>query len=106
MNDQVIALVRTIVPTLVGAFSAFLLTAGIELDEETKTAMVVALTGLFAGGYYALIRYIATKLPLAGWLLGHPAVPVYEMPKELVKKAPVSATKAKTAAKAKSGAKK
>lgn len=101
MNDQVIALIRTIVPTLVGAFATFLLTAGIELDEETKTAVAVALTGLFAGAYYALIRLIASKLPIAGWLLGHPAVPVYEMPKELVKKAPISATKAKTATKKK-----
>lgn len=99
MNDQIIALVRTIVPTLVGAFAAFLLTAGIELDDETKNAMAVALTGLFAGGYYALIRFIASKLPWTGWLLGHPAVPVYEMPKELVKK--TSATKAKTATKKK-----
>jgi hypothetical protein len=93
MNDQIIALVRTIVPTLVGAFATVLLTAGIELDEETKTAVAVALTGLFAGTNYAIIRYIASKVPWTGWLLGHPAVPVYEMPKAL--------TKAKTATKKK-----
>jgi len=103
MNDQIIALVRTVVPTLVGAFAAFLLTAGIELDEETKTSLAVALTGLFAGAYYALVRYVASKLPWTGWLLGHPAVPTYEMPKALqktvAKKAPTTASKAKAKAK-------
>jgi hypothetical protein len=100
MNDQIIALVRTIVPTIVGAIAAFLLTAGIELDEETKTALAVALTGLFAGGYYALVRYIASKLPWTGWLLGHPAVPTYTMPTALVK----SSAKSKTTSKAKAKA--
>ena len=77
MNDQIIAIVRTVVPTLVGAFAAFLLATGVELDDETKSAMIVALTGIFSGAYYAIIRSLASKVPLAGWLLGYPATPTY-----------------------------
>lgn len=99
MNDQIIAIIRTVVPTLVGAFGAFLLAAGVELDNETKSAMVVALTGIFSGAYYAIIRSFASKVPLAGWLLGYPATPAYGTPSN-----PEPVTK--TSPKGKTGAKK
>jgi hypothetical protein len=98
MNDQIIAIVRTVVPTLVGAFAAFLLATGVELDDETKSAMIVALTGIFSGAYYAIIRSLASKVPSAGWLLGYPANPAYgtsNTPEPVAK----TSTKSKTGAK-------
>lgn len=77
MNDNIIAVIRTAVPTLVGALAAWSATIGIELDETTKSALAVFLTGAFGTVYYAGVRWVASKVPWAEWLLGYPAVPVY-----------------------------
>jgi hypothetical protein len=77
MNDALIALIRTVVPTLVGALTAWLASVGLQLDAETSAALIVALTGLFSGLYYTVIRFLAERFPWVNWLLGYNATPSY-----------------------------
>lgn len=77
MNDAIIALIRTVVPTLVGAFTAWLASLGLSLDPETNAALIVALTGIFSGAYYTVVRLLAEKYPWVNWLLGYNATPSY-----------------------------
>ncbi len=74
-----ISLIRTWVPIGVGAVAAWLLAHGLGMDAATQTGLVAGLTGLLAGGYYAIVRALESKFPqLGGILLGHTAKPVYE----------------------------
>lgn len=77
MSEALIAIIRTVVPTLVGAFAAWLASVGLSLDAETQAATVVALTGLFSGLYYTLVRWLGQRFPWAEWLLGYNATPAY-----------------------------
>ena len=78
MTDMVISIIRTVVPTLVGALVALLATWGINLDPETSVALHGALTGVFTAAYYALARFLETKYgEKFGWLLGYAKTPKY-----------------------------
>lgn len=70
------SLVRTIVPMAVGALSAWTVnTLGIELplDPATET-----LTAILSGLYYAAVRWLESRWPGAGVLLGARSKPHYE----------------------------
>lgn len=74
-TTQTPALVRTIVPMIVGAAAAWLLAVlGITLPLEPATEVV---TAILSGAYYALVRWLEQKAPAFGWLLGSPRQPVY-----------------------------
>lgn len=75
MNPE--AIIRTIVPTIVGLILAQLARAGLNIDSE---ALETILNGLFISGYYVLIRLIGERFPAAEWLLGSPSKPVYTEP--------------------------
>jgi hypothetical protein len=77
MNDKIIARIRTFVPVMVGAVTAYLLTLGIALDGDTQAALTVALTGVTGTLYYVAASWLGRKWSWAGWLLGYPAIPVY-----------------------------
>lgn len=77
MNEALIALIRTVVPTLVGAFTAWLASLGLNLDAETSAGLIVALTGIFSGLYYTAVRIAAERYPWLNWLLGYNATPTY-----------------------------
>jgi hypothetical protein len=87
LNDTAISLIRTWVPIAVGAVIAWLATAGLELDIETQTALVIGLTGLIQGAYYALVRIIEKRFPQVGWLLGKAKTPNYTPVDEIVAQA-------------------
>lgn len=77
MSDAIIALIRTIVPIIVGSFITWLSLSGVELDPETGAATATALTGLISSAYYAFVKFLSSNYPAAGWLLGYPAQPTY-----------------------------
>ena len=81
MNDLVIAAIRTIVPAIVGAVIAFLVSVNV-LDPGTSEAASIGLTSfltaVFTGGYYVAVRLLAEKFPGAGILLGVNKAPSYE----------------------------
>lgn len=77
MSQFVIALIRTVVPSLVGAGFAWLASVGFELDGETQSALIVGLVALFTGLYYAGVTAAAKKWPWFQWLLGVGVSPSY-----------------------------
>ncbi len=97
LNDTFTGLIRTWVPIAVGAAISWLATNGLELDEETRTATVVAATGAIQALYYTADRLLENKFPAIGWLLGSAKAPTYNpVAPEIVyvevpaKKAPVA----------------
>ena len=76
MNTLVSSLIRTYVPILVGAFIAWLITLGIELDADVQAALVVALTGVLQAAYYTAARLLERKFPAMSILLGSGSQPV------------------------------
>lgn len=77
MSDIVTSLIRTYVPSAVGALLAWLLTLGVQVDAETQLGLVTALTGLLIALYYTLIRLLEKKYPKIGVLLGSAKKPTY-----------------------------
>lgn len=80
VTDYVISLIRTWVPIIVGSVGAWLVAHGIGLDPSTAVGATAALSGLFSGVYYALVRLVEAKFPALGALLGHTAKPTYVKP--------------------------
>lgn len=81
IRDLLASLVRTIVPTGVGAVLAWLASrAGIVLDESSSTGLVVGVTGLASAIYYAAVRLAESKWRWAGVLLGWKVPPSYDKP--------------------------
>lgn len=74
-DDKTPALVRTIVPMIVGAVAAWLLQVlGWELPLEPATE---AATAILAAAYYAGVRWLEERFPEAGLLLGSRRAPEY-----------------------------
>lgn len=70
-------LVRTVVPTIVGAVLSFLATHDIQVDSTTENALSIALTGVLGGAYWLVADALQSRWPLAGLLLGSTARPTY-----------------------------
>lgn len=75
MSDYVISLIRTVVPMAVGWLATVLIGAGIEFDT---VALEAALVSLISAAWYALTRWLETRYPRFGWLLGYPSSPAYQ----------------------------
>lgn len=79
MRDTITSFIRTYVPIAVGALISLLTSINIDVDAQTQTALIVALTGLIQAAYYALARLIEKKYPFIGRiLLGSSKQPTYE----------------------------
>ena len=78
MSDFVTRQIRTWTPIAVGAVVSWLLTLGVELDTDTQTGLVIALTGLLQALYYTVVTLIAKKFPWAEALLGSTKAPEYK----------------------------
>ena len=70
MTIFVAGLIRTVVPALVGALSAWLVSLGLELPVEAYEGLIAGMGLLFTGVYYAVVRLIEDRVPQFGWLLG------------------------------------
>lgn len=77
MNDFITSLIRTNVPIVVGAFVAWLISLGIEVPEGSEGPLVVGLTALIIALYYTAVRWLETKWPAFGYLLGSKREPAY-----------------------------
>lgn len=65
------SIIRTIVPVIVGTILSWLLTLGIPVDGELRTALAAALTLSLTAIYYVVVRLLETYVtPKLGWLLG------------------------------------
>jgi len=78
MTNFITSLIRTQVPIAVGALLAWLtLKTGIVVDESSQAGLVQAFTAILTGLYYLVIRWLETRFPQIGWLLGVPKAPGY-----------------------------
>lgn len=68
--------VRTITPIIVGYVVALLAKNGVNASDK---ATMLALGPIVSAVYYLGVRYIEHIVPQAGWLLGHPAKPQYDI---------------------------
>jgi hypothetical protein len=78
LAQSFIAIIRTLVPTVVGTCIAWLAAHGLDLganQELFTTALIAACTT----GYYALVTLLERKVhPAFGWLLGAAKAPTYD----------------------------
>lgn len=75
MNDQLVALVRTVVPMVVGLLLAAAAKANIDIDGAALNGVVDALV---IGVYYVVVRQLEQRWPRFGVLLGIPKQPTYQ----------------------------
>ena len=79
------SLVRTVVPSIVGAVLAALAKSGMTIDSDFELALTAALTTLFGFIYYAAARILEVYVtPKFGWLLGLARIPTYEKPEAVI----------------------
>ncbi len=80
LNNQVISIIRTFVPVLVGQIMAWAAAQGIlDATGEISSLLITAFTLLFTTVYYALARYLETFVSAKfGWLLGYAKKPEYK----------------------------
>lgn len=78
MSDFAISQIRTYVPVVVGALVAWLTSMGLQLDAETQTGFIVALTGVTQAVYYFIVRVLEQKWSWVGVLLGSKKTPEYK----------------------------
>lgn len=75
-NPNLLAsLKRTLIPIIVGAVVASFLGGYVD-----PVALERVLSGIISAVYYVVVRFVETKYPSAGVLLGEKAQPVYEKP--------------------------
>lgn len=75
MNDQIVSLIRTVVPAIVGALCVKAsMMLGVDIDGATAGAFAATLC---TSVYYAVVRYVERKVPAAGVLLGVRKTPTY-----------------------------
>jgi uncharacterized membrane protein (DUF441 family) len=77
MSDSITALIRTWVPVGVGAFIAWLVTLGVELDANTEAGLITSLTAVAIALYYTLALLLSKKWPVFGVLLGSTKQPTF-----------------------------
>lgn len=73
-NDQLIALIRTVVPAVVGLLLAAAAKANITIDGAALNGIVDAVV---IGVYYLAVRQLEKRWPKFGVLLGVPKQPTY-----------------------------
>jgi hypothetical protein len=71
------AVVRTIVPSIVGLVLAFLASHNIHVSTEVQGDLTGLLTVVIGGAYYVAASLLQSRWPLAGLLLGSTARPTY-----------------------------
>jgi len=72
LGDALIALVRTVVPLIVGWLLAHL-----ALPAEVAPQIELILTTVFTALYYVAVRFLSARWSWVGWLLGYPTDPTY-----------------------------
>lgn len=77
MTTPVPAVIRTLVPVIVGAIISFSATRGIQFDGTFREALSYVLTAAITGIYYVTLLKLEARWPIAGILLGSTARPIY-----------------------------
>lgn len=84
MSQYIVSLIRTWVPIAIGWLIGQLFVLGVVLDDVSSEKLKSAITALVIALYYAGARWLETRYPNAGALLGYIRQPVYVDPKKTV----------------------
>lgn len=76
-TDTVVSYIRTYVPALAGAIIGWAVAAGLPLNEDTESNLTAVLVVAFIALWYATARFLESRFPAFGWLLGVPKTPLY-----------------------------
>lgn len=77
MNDIVTSAVRTVVPYVIGAVVAWLGNKGLHVNSAQVASATAIVTFGVGSVYYVLVRFLESKVPKLGFLLGVPSKPTY-----------------------------
>lgn len=77
MSQYIISVIRTWVPVFVGSLIGWLVSIGIDVPEDARNSLIIAISGVTIAAYYALVRWLEQKFPQVGLLLGYVKQPVY-----------------------------
>jgi uncharacterized membrane protein len=77
MQDIFTSVVRTFVPSLIGAVVAYLTQKGVHVPPEAVAQATALITLVVGTGYYIVVRALEKRYPQAGLLLGVPKPPTY-----------------------------
>jgi hypothetical protein len=83
LTTYIISLIRTYVPLLVGAVLGWLASITVlhawivSLSTDEKSTVVTGATALLVAAYYGIVRFVETKYPKVGILLGKAATIAY-----------------------------
>lgn len=78
VGEAMIAIVRTVVPLIVGYVLSLAVMAGLHVPEEVVGLVELVLVTVLTAAYYALIRWLSERWAWVGWMLGYPTNPHYE----------------------------
>lgn len=78
MSNFIIAIIRTVVPIIVGWVVAQLARVGLDMPAEVVAETTTNITLLAASLYYIAVAWLERKWAWFGWLLGVARNPVYE----------------------------
>lgn len=77
MSNLVTAIIRTIIPVIVGYLATWLIGLGVNLDQTVWDGFSNQLVLILSGVYYAAVAWAETHWPWVGWLLGLARRPAY-----------------------------
>lgn len=78
MPDFIASVIRTVVPSAVGALLTWLASIGLDLGDDARVGLIAAGTTLLTGLYYTAVRSLEAKWPAAGAFLGVAKQPAYD----------------------------
>jgi nicotinamide riboside transporter PnuC len=77
MSNFIIAIIRTVVPMIVGWAVALLASINIPLPDDVVVGVTLSIATLAGSLYYIAVAWLARKWKWFGWLLGVARNPVY-----------------------------
>jgi len=77
LSDIGPSIVRTLAPIFVGWIISLVALAGVEVDADQRLALLTLATALIQALYYLAVRWLETRWPWFGILLGSRKQPTY-----------------------------
>jgi hypothetical protein len=77
MSNFITAVIRSLVPIVVGWVIGLLAAISIRVDPEIQAGLIMSVSTLAASLYYVAVAWLERKYAWFGWLLGVARKPVY-----------------------------
>lgn len=80
MSNFIIAVIRTVIPIIIGWVVGLLAAINIPVDPEIQAGLILSVSTLTASLYYVAVAWLERKWAWFGWLLGVARNPIYAPP--------------------------